>query len=109
MKSQSLQLTRRGIWISHLAIELIAGIIILAMLAGMFMLSLPAYAMPALQAVGFLSTWLYPVLQIALIIGIVLTMSAPQQSRVEPWGLATLAVSFCANFGRSLSIGGICH
>jgi peroxiredoxin len=97
MKSQSLQLTRRGIWISHLAIELIAGIIILAMLAGMFMLSLPAYAMPALQAAGFLSTWLYPVLQIALIIGIVLTMSAPQQSRVAPWGLATLAVSFCAN------------
>jgi hypothetical protein len=85
MQSDSLHLTKRGIFITHWAIELMAGLLIFLMISGMFMFSQPNIAMPMLNISSFLTTWAYPCLQIALVIGIMLTMAAPKASGVAPW------------------------
>ena len=97
MQRQSLHLTKQGIFIAHWAIELTAGILILLIVSGMFMISQPNIAMPMLWISGFLSTWIYPCLQIALVIGIMLTMAAPKASGVAPWGIACLSLTTVAN------------
>jgi len=97
MQRQSLHLTKQGIFIAHWAIELTAGILILLIVSGMFMISQPNIAMPMLWISGFLSTWIYPCLQMALVIGIMLTMAAPKASGVAPWGIACLSLTTVAN------------
>jgi peroxiredoxin len=90
-------MTKRGIFITHWAIELIAGLLIFLMVTSIFMLSQPGIVMPLLKISGFLTTWVYPCLQIALIIGILLTMAAPKASGVAPWGIACLLITIVTN------------
>lgn len=97
MQSDSLHLTKRGIFITHWAIELMAGLLIFLMISGMFMFSQPNIAMPMLNISSFLTTWAYPCLQIALVIGIMLTMAAPKASGVAPWGIACLLITMATN------------
>ena len=97
MQSQSLHLTKRGIFIAHWAIELSAGLLIFLIVSGMFVVSQPNIAMPMLRISGFLTTWAFPCLQIALIIGILLTMAAPKASGVAPWGIACLLITLASN------------
>lgn len=97
MQSNSLHLTKRGIFITHWAIELMAGLLIFLMISGMFMLSQPNIAMPMLKLSGFLTNWAYPCLQIALVVGIMLTMAAPKASGVAPWGIACLLITMATN------------
>jgi hypothetical protein len=96
MQSQSLHLTKRGIFIAHWAIELTAGLLIF-LIFPMFVVSQPNIAIPMLRISGFLRTWAFPCLQIALIIGILLTMAAPKASGVAPWGIACLSITLASN------------
>ncbi|MFM8571860.1 MAG: hypothetical protein ACKOAU_09710, partial [Pirellula sp.] len=97
MQRQSLRLTKQGIFIAHWAIELMAGILLFLIVSGMLIGSQPNLALPMLRVSGFLNTWIYPCLQIALIIGVMLTMAAPKSSGVAPWGIACLSLTIVAN------------
>ncbi|MFN6301546.1 MAG: hypothetical protein ACK42H_05090 [Planctomycetota bacterium] len=63
----------------------------------MFMFSQPDIAMPLMKVSAFLITWAYPCLQIALVIGILLTMAAPKASGVAPWGIGCLLITMVTN------------
>jgi len=90
MASTNLQWTRKGIAACYYSILLMAVLLIVANVLPQFMAAGYKDIFPLMSLSGQLLKWGYPVLQIAMILGVGLTMTAPRASKVMPWGVAFL-------------------
>ena len=83
MQQQSLSLTRRGITLFHWGLEIFAGLILLNIGLSFFMqYPIPLQMLLAIQRV---SPFVEPVLQLAMLLGVLLTCAAPAESGARKW------------------------
>jgi len=86
MQQQSLSLTRRGITLFHWGLEIFAGFILLNIGLSFFMqYPIPLQMLLAIQRV---SPFVEPVLQFAMLLGVLLTCAAPAESGARKWAYA---------------------
>ena len=94
MQQQSLSLTRRGITIFHWGLEVIAGLILLRIGLSLFMqYPIATQFLIALQRV---SPFVEPVLQLAMLLGVLLTCAAPAESGTRKWAYTIFAFGIFA-------------
>ena len=81
MKPNSLLHTRRGIFLFHWGLELYAAMILGGLALGTLLMFGAAWAMSPLMYLGMATPYLTPVFNIMMITGVLLTTTAPPQSK----------------------------